>query len=149
MLFSHYWFLEFPIKVPVIGIESMVTRAGLCYTRDCLTPGKFSTIKPAAVEKLMPFPVKIHTVILSCTSNPLSTCNQQEPWSMFCVIPSAMVDYQYYNKCLHLWQGDKKSCENKRCIALLERAMEECHSRRYWVTFDLECDCLPMDPILI
>ena len=51
-------------QVPVIGVESMVTRAGLRYTRDYLTPGICSLIKPAATEKMMSFRAKIHTVML-------------------------------------------------------------------------------------
>ena len=39
--------------VPVITIESMVTRARPSYTRDFLTPGICSLIKPAAMVKLM------------------------------------------------------------------------------------------------
>ena len=42
--------------VPVIGIES--------YTRHNLAPGICSLIKPAAVEKSMPFPATIHTIML-------------------------------------------------------------------------------------
>ena len=45
-------------------VESLVTRAGLRYTRDYLTPGICSLIKPAAMEKLMSFRTKIHTVML-------------------------------------------------------------------------------------
>ena len=37
---------------------------GLHYTQDYLTPGICSLIKPAAVEKLIPFLAKIHTVML-------------------------------------------------------------------------------------
>ena len=47
--------------MPVIGVESMVTRAGLRYTRDYLAPGICSLIKPAAMEKLMSFRAKIHS----------------------------------------------------------------------------------------
>ena len=50
--------------MPVIGVESMVTRAGLRYTREYLTPGICSLIKPVAMEKLMLFRAKIHTVML-------------------------------------------------------------------------------------
>ena len=39
-------------------------RAGLCYTRDYLTSGICSLIKPAAMEKMMSFHTKIHTVML-------------------------------------------------------------------------------------
>ena len=42
----------------------MVTRAGLRYTRDYLTPGICSLIKPAAMEKMISFRAKIHTVML-------------------------------------------------------------------------------------
>ena len=55
---------NFPITAPVIGAESMVTRARLRYTRDYLTPGICSVIKPAAMDKLMPFPAKLHRVML-------------------------------------------------------------------------------------
>ena len=55
---------KFPITVSVIGMESMVTRACLRYTQDFLTPGIYSLIKPAARDKLMPFPTKIDTVML-------------------------------------------------------------------------------------
>ena len=51
-------------SVPVIAIESMAIRARPSYTRDFLTPGICSLIKPAAMVKLMQFPAKIHTVIL-------------------------------------------------------------------------------------
>ena len=50
--------------MPVIGVESVVTHAGLRYTRDYLTPGICSLIKPAAMEKAMSFRAKIHTVML-------------------------------------------------------------------------------------
>ena len=53
-----------PLTVPMIGVESMVTHAGLRYTRDYLTPGICNLIKPAAMEKLMSFGAKIHTVML-------------------------------------------------------------------------------------
>ena len=52
----------------------MVTRARPSYTRDFLTPGICSLIKPAAMVKLMQFPAKIHTVML---------------W--FCIIPFPMM----------------------------------------------------------
>ena len=52
------------VPVPMIGMESMMTRAGHCYTRDYLTPGICSLIKPAAKEKLMWFHAKLHTVML-------------------------------------------------------------------------------------
>ena len=42
---------NFPKMVPVFGIESMVTRDGLRYTWDNLTPVICSLIKPAAMEK--------------------------------------------------------------------------------------------------
>ena len=45
----------------------MVTRAGLRYTRDSLTPGICSLIKPAAMEKLISFPRQnphSHVIIL-------------------------------------------------------------------------------------
>ena len=57
---NNWWNL--PWTVPVIGVESMVTRAGLRYTRDYLTPGICRLIKPAAMEKMMSFRAKIHTV---------------------------------------------------------------------------------------
>ena len=50
--------------MPVIGVESMVTRASLRNIRDYLAPVMCSLIKPAAVEKLMLFPAKIHIVML-------------------------------------------------------------------------------------
>ena len=50
-------------KVPLIGLASMVTRAELLYTRDYLTPGICSLIKPATMENLMSFLAKIYTVI--------------------------------------------------------------------------------------
>ena len=45
-------------------LGSMVTRARLHYTRYYLTPGICSPITPAVMEKVMPFPDKIRTVIL-------------------------------------------------------------------------------------
>ena len=48
----------------MIGVESMVTCTGLRYTQDYLTPGLCSLIKPTAMEKLMSFCAKIHTVML-------------------------------------------------------------------------------------
>ena len=51
----------------VIDMESTVTRTRLRYTRYYLTPSICSLIKPAAMEKFMPFPAKIHTVMLSYT----------------------------------------------------------------------------------
>ena len=53
-----------PKTVPVIGMESMVTRARLCYTWDYLPPGINSLIKPDAMAKLISFPTKIITVML-------------------------------------------------------------------------------------
>ena len=53
----------------VIGMESMVTRARLRYTRDYLAPGMCSLIKPAAIETLTQFPAKIKTVVLYCPIN--------------------------------------------------------------------------------
>ena len=50
--------------MPVIGGESMMTRAGFRYTHDYLTPGICTLIKPAAMEKLMSFRAKIHAVML-------------------------------------------------------------------------------------
>ena len=50
----------------------MVTRAGLRYTRDYLTSGICSLIKPAAMEKLMSFRAKIHTVMLLWCPNTTS-----------------------------------------------------------------------------
>ena len=44
---------NFQYAVPVITIESMVKRARPSYTRDFLTPGICSLIKPAAMVKLM------------------------------------------------------------------------------------------------
>ena len=44
---------NFQHTVPVIIIESMVTRARPSYTRDFLTPGICSLIKPAAMVRLM------------------------------------------------------------------------------------------------
>ena len=44
------------------SMGGMVTRARLRYTEDYLTPNICGLIKPAAMEKLMPFPFKIHTV---------------------------------------------------------------------------------------
>ena len=44
---------NFQQTVPVITIESMVTRARPRYTRDFLTQGICSLIKPAAMVKLM------------------------------------------------------------------------------------------------
>ena len=48
---NDYW--NFQYTVPVIVIESMVTRARPSYTRDFLTPGICSLINPAAWVKLM------------------------------------------------------------------------------------------------
>ena len=50
--------------VSLIRMESMVTRARLLYTHGYLMPGICSLIKPAAMEKLIPSPTKIHTVIM-------------------------------------------------------------------------------------
>ena len=52
---------NFPLTVSVIGIESM---ARLLYTQDYSTPGICSLIKPAAMENLMLFRVKIQTAML-------------------------------------------------------------------------------------
>ena len=54
---------NFLCMVSMIGIGSMVTRARLRYTWDYLTPVICSITKSAAMEKLMPFPAKIHKVI--------------------------------------------------------------------------------------
>ena len=50
--------------VPVIGMDRMVTRARLRCTRDYLTPGIYSQIKTAAVEKRISFPANIHTPMI-------------------------------------------------------------------------------------
>ena len=47
---NNWWNL--PQTVPVIGVVSMVTRAGFRYTRDYLTPDLCSLIKPAAMDKI-------------------------------------------------------------------------------------------------
>ena len=44
---------KFQLTVPVITIDSMVTRACPSYTQDFSTPGICSLIKPAAMVKLM------------------------------------------------------------------------------------------------
>ena len=49
---SNTW-RNLPLSVPVIGVESMVTRTGLRYTRDYLTPGICSLMKSAAIEKFI------------------------------------------------------------------------------------------------
>ena len=46
---NNWWNL--PSTVPLVGLKSVVTRAGLRYTRDCLTPEICSLIKPAAIKK--------------------------------------------------------------------------------------------------
>ena len=48
---NNWWYL--PWTVSLIGVESMVTQAGLRYTRDYLTPGICRPIKPAAIAKLI------------------------------------------------------------------------------------------------
>ena len=53
--------------VPMIGMESMVIRAPLRYTRDCLPSGICSLIKPAAMANLISFPSKGITVMLYLT----------------------------------------------------------------------------------
>ena len=54
---------NFSSTVPLIGMESMVTRARLRYTRDYLTSGICSLINPIATETLMLFTTKIHAVM--------------------------------------------------------------------------------------
>ena len=44
--------------MPVIGIDGLMTRARLCYTREYLPPDICRLINPAAMAKLMPFPAK-------------------------------------------------------------------------------------------
>ena len=50
--------------VPVIGIDSMVTHAHFRNTQGYMTLGMCSLIKPDAMEKYMPFPDQIYTVML-------------------------------------------------------------------------------------
>ena len=45
----------------MIGIEIMVTLGRLRHTWEYLMLAKCSLIAPAAMEKLMPFPTKIHS----------------------------------------------------------------------------------------
>ena len=52
-----------PLTVPVLGVESMVTCAGLRYIRDYLTPATCSLIKPTAMEVCSHFAPKF-TVML-------------------------------------------------------------------------------------
>ena len=66
---SNDWW-NLPWNVPVIGVETMVPRAGLRYTRDYLTPGICNLIKPTAIEKLMSFSAKINTVMLYLVFTP-------------------------------------------------------------------------------
>ena len=56
--------MEFPINGASDWFGSIVTPARLGYTRDYLTSGICRLIKPHAMEKLMPFLAKIHTVML-------------------------------------------------------------------------------------
>ena len=53
-----------PKTVPVISMESMVTRAPLRYTQDFLPLGICNLIKPASMAKLISFPTKIISVML-------------------------------------------------------------------------------------
>ena len=53
-----------PYTVPVIGMESIVTRTRLHYIRYNLVPGICSRYKPAAMEKHMSFPAKIQAATL-------------------------------------------------------------------------------------
>ena len=46
-----------------IGMDGMMSRATLPYTRDDMTPGIRILIKLAAMGMLMLFPAKIHTVM--------------------------------------------------------------------------------------
>ena len=86
-------------NLKVIGIEGMVTRARLRYTQDYLMPGICSLIKPIAMEKSMPFPTKIHRVMLwltFCHISPFICLIMNLLWLMndkgthirFCWIPS-------------------------------------------------------------
>ena len=50
--------------MPVISIEAKVMWAYLCYTQDYLMPDIGYLIQPAAMEKNMSFPAKIHRVML-------------------------------------------------------------------------------------
>ena len=59
-----FWLVAFPIYGKVIAIESMVTRARLRYTRDHLTSGICSLIKPAALAKFMQISAIINTFVL-------------------------------------------------------------------------------------
>ena len=60
MLLWHQRLLDFPRN----GMEGMVTHICLRYTQDYLAPSICSLIKLAAMEKLMPFPAEIHTMML-------------------------------------------------------------------------------------
>ena len=53
-----------PKTVSVIGMESMVPRDRLSYTRDYLPPGICSLIKPTAMAKFISFPAKTIAVML-------------------------------------------------------------------------------------
>ena len=47
----------------MIDIASVVTRAQLRYTKDILTPGIYSLIKSASLQKYVPYPAIIHTIM--------------------------------------------------------------------------------------
>ena len=57
--------------VPVIGMECMVPCARLRHRQNCLMPGIYILIKPAAMEKLLSYSTKSHTVMLRLLANSL------------------------------------------------------------------------------
>ena len=59
---NNWW--NQPKTLPMIGMESMVTRSTLGYTQDNLPLGICSLIKSTAMAKLISFPAKIITVML-------------------------------------------------------------------------------------
>ena len=81
--FWYQWLVEFPITVPVIGMGSKVTRAHLLYKRDYSTQGICKMIKAAAMEKMMPFPSKIHTLMLKYPNRPWDSLMLQTQRSTF------------------------------------------------------------------
>ena len=50
--------------MPVIGVDVMVSRNRLSYTRNYLMSSICSLIKPADIEKLISFPAKIHSHVI-------------------------------------------------------------------------------------
>ena len=79
---SDWWNFQWTVKA--FGMESMIARARLRFTRDYLATGICSLIKPPDTETLMPFPTKINTIMLQCFMNKSTVMNCNVAWLRSC-----------------------------------------------------------------